>query len=126
MSWGASRSWNAPNPAAPPRTRASRARPIVARISAPQSAPAPNTDAMSPNTSAPSSSVRFASSGSSTSKLNENVLTRRTARNAIVTRREPNAKRKVSSTPERTGVAAPASVGRGLIRIAAIAPITIT
>ena len=125
-SCGASASWKAPNPAAPPRTRSSRARPTVATTSAPHSAPAPKTEAIRPNTSTPSSRVRLASSGNSTSKLNENVLTSSTARNAIVTRRDPNANRNVSTTPARTGVAAPALVGRGSMRIATIAPITTT
>ena len=65
-----------------------RALPSVARKSAPQSAPAPKTDAIRPKTSASESSVSPASSGSSTSKLNEIVLSASTAKNATATRRE--------------------------------------
>ena len=65
-----------------------RALPRVARKSAPQSAPAPKTDAIRPNTSASASSVSPASSGSSTSKLNEIVLSASTAKNATATLRE--------------------------------------
>ena len=65
-----------------------RALPSVARKSAPQSAPAPKTAAIRPNTSASASSVSPASSGSSTSKLNEIVLSASTAKNATATLRE--------------------------------------
>jgi hypothetical protein len=55
-------------------------------------------EAISPNVRAPSSSVSFATSGSSTSKLNENVLTRRTVKNVTATRRELTANRSASTT----------------------------
>ena len=97
-SCGASRSWSTPKPAAPPSTSARRALPTVARIRAPHSAPQPKTEAISPNVRAPSSSVSFATRGSSTSKLNENVPTRRTVKKVTATRRELTAKRSASTT----------------------------
>ena len=90
-----------PKPRAPPSTSASACLADVARISAPQSAPQPKTDAISPKVRAPWSSVSFATSGSSTSKLNENVPTRSTVKNVTATRRELTAKRSASPTPAR-------------------------
>ena len=102
LSCGASTSWEVPKPTAPTSTTSSRVRPIVARIIAPHSAPPPNTDAISPNVPAPWSSVSLATSGSSTSKLNENVETSRTVKNVTATRRELTANESASPTPAST------------------------
>ncbi len=76
--WGASASSARPNPPTPARRSRGLAREIAAEASAPRSAPAPKNAVTMPNTSGPSSSVRLASTGKSTLKLKESVVTKRT------------------------------------------------
>ena len=67
------------------RRRAGTCRLFVPRRAvarAPTSAPAPKTPAIRPNVAGPPSSVRFASSGKSTLRLNANVESTSTAKNA--------------------------------------------
>ena len=97
----------------------------MARIIAPQSAPLPNTDAINPNVPAPWSSVSLATSGSSTSKLNENVETSSTVKNVTATRRVLTANESASPTPASTPRSGVVRGGRGASRIARMAQITI-
>src|SRR6266542_3388201 len=68
---------------------------------APTSAPAPNTAAIRPNVCAPAWSVRSATSGSRTLKLNENVESTSTPKNATPARGDRMTYRRASSAPPR-------------------------
>ena len=72
---GASRSSASPKPAVPRSSSLKLARAIVAESNAPARAPAPKVALRIPKTSGPASRVSPASTGSSTLKLNANVLT---------------------------------------------------
>ena len=86
---GASASCARPKPPVPASSTRQLARPSVADVSAPPSAPRPKKAVSTPNTSGPPPSVCLAITGSSTLKLKEKVLTTVTIISAISTSGAP-------------------------------------
>src|SRR5581483_3228866 len=85
---GASSSWSAPKPAAPASATLRLARPSVAEASAPTNAPTPKKALSRPNVPGPLSSVRFASTGSSTLLFTAKKLTKATSDSTTSARRD--------------------------------------
>ena len=85
---------------APPSTSSRRALPIVARISAPQSAPAPKTEAIRPNVPAPCIERQPGHERQQHVEVErERAQTSRTVKNVTATRRELTANESASPTP---------------------------